>query len=69
MIIEVHVKPGAKETKVVKKEGNVYTIAIKAQTQDGKANQELIKFLRKQYKEVKIKTGHTSRRKLILVNL
>ena len=66
MILTVHVKPGAKETKIVswRDEGSV-TVAIAAPPVDGKANQELIRFLSKRLGIAKslitIKRGHSGR--------
>jgi len=66
MILSVQVKPGAQQTKVIgwRDEGTV-TIAVAAPPVDGKANQELIKFLSKRLGIAKslitIKRGHSGR--------
>jgi len=49
MIIEIHVKPGSNENKILEK-GTVWKIAIKAKPEEGKANAELIKFDGKYYR-------------------
>lgn len=70
MILTVHVKPGARESKVVgwRDEGTVI-IAVAAVPVDGAANQELIRFLSKQLGVAKslisIKRGHSGRVKHI----
>jgi uncharacterized protein (TIGR00251 family) len=70
MILTVHAKPSARETKVVswRDEGTVI-IALCAQPVDGKANQELIRFLSKKLGIAKslvtIKRGQSGRVKHI----
>lgn len=70
MILTVHVKPGAKQTRVVAwRDERSVTIAIAAPPIDGKANQELIRFLSQQLGVAKslitIKRGHSGRVKHI----
>ena len=66
-IIKVRVKPGSK-TQEIKKEDNVYIVKLKSRAEDNKANLELIKMLKKYFKaEVKIKSGFTSRSKIVEV--
>ena len=66
MIVTIHVKPNAQHTRVIgwRDEGTV-TIAIAAPPVDGKANQELIRFLSKRLGIAKslitIKRGHSGR--------
>lgn len=67
MIIEIHVKPGSNENKILEK-GTVWKIAIKAKPEEGKANAELIKFLEKELKnKVEIIRGKTSKKKVIKI--
>lgn len=68
MIIQVNVKPNSKEEKAEKISKNEYVIWLKEKAQKGKANQELIKILCKEfrvsYKKIKIKNP-TSRKKIV----
>ena len=67
MIIKVKVKPNSEKQEIAKN-GELYTIHLKSAAEDNKANIELIKLLSKFFKkEIKIKTGKTSRNKLIEV--
>ena len=66
-VIEIRVKPGSGRSEIVfdaqKKE---YVFYVKAQAEDGKANDEVLKIIRKESgKEGKIISGATSRKKLI----
>ena len=65
MRFQVTVKPGAKEDKIFKgAEG--YTVSLKAQAQEGKANAALVKLFWKELKwRVRIVRGVTSRKKLL----
>src|SRR3989344_4901156 len=57
----VKVKPNAKETKIISKSESEMTIALAAPATNGKANLELIKFLKKTFKtDIKILRGKTS---------
>ena len=67
MLIRIKVKPGAKENKVVEKEGE-YIVYVKAAPQRGEANREVEKVLEKFFgKEVRIIKGHKSRNKIVKV--
>ncbi|MFH1521550.1 MAG: DUF167 domain-containing protein [archaeon] len=49
-------------------DGSISKVFLKSQPKDNKANEELVKFLKKHFKkEVKIIKGFTSKRKLIEV--
>ena len=70
MILAVEVKPNARESKIIAwRDSGTAVIAIKAPPIDGKANQELIKFLSKELRIAKslimIKRGQGSRVKHI----
>ncbi len=72
MILTVHVKPSARETKVVSwQDAATVVIAIAAPPVDGKANQELIRFLSRKLGVAKslieIKRGQGSRVKHVEV--
>ena len=63
----VTVKPGAKEDKIVK-EGSGYKVWLKARPVDGKANEALVKLFKKKLGlRVKVKSGFTSRKKVLEV--
>ena len=66
MKIKIKVKPNSSQEKVVKNSDIEYDVWIKEKPVDGKANLELIKLLSKYFgREVEIKSGFTSRRKII----
>ena len=65
MILKVKVKPNARKTEILK-HGDELEIAVAAPAESGKANMELIKFLKKKFgSDVKIIRGKTSKRKTI----
>jgi hypothetical protein len=68
---EVHAKPKAKRTAVLKARALAVEIAIAAPPVDGAANEELVRFLSKLLevpkKNVKIVRGETSQAKLVAV--
>lgn len=67
MIINVKAHPNSEKQKIVR-EGKSYIVYLKSSPENNKANIELIKLLKKYFnKEVKIKTGFTSRKKIIEV--
>jgi len=67
MIIKVKVKPNSSEQSI-EKIGGDYLVKLKSSPEDGKANLELIKFLSKYFgSEVRIKSGFTSRHKVVEV--
>jgi uncharacterized protein (TIGR00251 family) len=66
MILTVHVKPNAKETKVTGwLDSGTVVIAIHAPATEGKANEELVAFVAKSLKMAKmfvvLKRGHASK--------
>lgn len=68
VILRVRVKPNAKQTRIQKGEDE-WIVALTAPPVDGKANQALIKLLSKELgmpkSRIQIKSGHTSRHKLV----
>ncbi|MDY7020474.1 MAG: DUF167 domain-containing protein [Cyanobacteriota bacterium] len=68
-IIQVKVKPNSKQQSIQKVADGHWMIHLKSPPVEGKANQELIKILAKQFNisksEVKIKSGLSSKHKLI----
>lgn len=68
MIIRVKVKPNSCEQDI-QKIGEEYIVRLKSAPENGKANIELIKFLKKYFgADVKIKSGLSSRKKIIEVS-
>lgn len=69
VILQVKVKPNSKLQSMVKDQEGTYIIHLKSPPVDGKANQELIKVLAKQFNipksQVTIKSGLSSKNKLI----
>lgn len=72
MRISVVVKPGARENSVTQV-GDDYLVNLKATPVDGKANKALIEVMAKHFQvrkaEVSIKSGHSSRRKLLDIEI
>ena len=70
---EVHAKPKAKKTAILKARADAVEIAIAAPPVDGAANEELIRFLAKLFgvpkRSVEIVRGETSQTKLVAVRL
>ena len=68
MKIHVKVKPNSVKQEIEKKE-DYYLVKLKSSPVNGKANIELIKILSKYFqKEVRIKSGFTSRKKIVEIN-
>ena len=62
-------KPNAPKTKITGFLGNKIKIDVHAQPEDGKANKEIIKFFKKNYKlNIEIISGKTSKEKLLKIN-
>ena len=69
MKINVKVKPNSGIQKVEQLSGNEYKVFLKSVPENNKANKELIRILSKYFKEeVKIKSGFTSRKKVVEVS-
>lgn len=67
MKIRVKVIPCSGEQSV-KKVDDFYVVKLKSSVENNKANMELVKFLRKYFKkQIKIKSGFTSRKKVLEV--
>ena len=67
MIIKIKVKPNSSEQSI-EKLGEEYLVKLKSRPEDGKANVELVKLLTKYFgSEVRIKSGFSSRRKIVEV--
>jgi len=66
-VISVQVKPNSGKSEVFfDSEKNIYVFSVKSSAEDGKANEEVLKIIRKEFKkEGKIISGATSRKKLI----
>ena len=67
VIVEVHVKPGSKEFKIVA-EGEAITVFCREEPVKGKVNKELIKQLSRLFhQKVWLVSGFTSREKKVLI--
>ena len=70
-ILEVKVKPNAKQQKIEITEAGVWLVSLRCPPVEGKANKELIKLLSKELgapkSKIQIKSGLTSRNKLIKI--
>jgi uncharacterized protein (TIGR00251 family) len=67
-IVKVRVKTGAPKTEVVGWDNDVLRIAVKARPEKGKANAEIIKLFKKEFKkDVEIVKGLKSRDKLLRI--
>ncbi|MGV8169533.1 MAG: DUF167 domain-containing protein [Candidatus Nanoarchaeia archaeon] len=68
-VIQVHVKPNSKESSIVfDEEKQVYVARVKAAPEDGKANAEVLKLVKKMTgKEARIISGATSKKKLVRI--
>ena len=68
-VIEVQVKPNSKQQSIAREEDGVFVVHLKSPPVDGKANQELITLLAKQFNipksQVIIKSGLSSKKKLV----
>ena len=69
--LRVWIQPGSKKNEVVEVREGFLKVKIKAPPVEGKANRELIKFLSSLLKiktrDIEIKSGQKSRRKIILI--
>lgn len=69
MRLTVKIQPNAKKSEIVGYEGDALKIRIKAPPVEGKANEELIRFLSKKWKvpksEIRIMHGQHSKTKMI----
>lgn len=69
MKISVKVKPGAREYKVEKVDGNNYNVWVKERPEKGKANEAVIRVLAGYFKvpksNVVVVTGFSSKRKIV----
>lgn len=72
MKISVKVKPNSKEQSVIKNEDGGLLVRLKSPPVEGKANQELINILAEEFKvkksQIKIKSGSSSRKKIIEIS-
>lgn len=70
-VIQVRVKPNSRVSLLEQKEDGTWFAQIKSPPVDGKANEELIALVAKYFKrtksEVSIKSGGSSRTKLVLI--
>jgi len=70
MIISVRVKPNSSKQEVERVSEKEFLVYLKKPARDGKANDELLKLLKKYFgKPVKIKSGLTFRKKMLEIDL
>lgn len=69
-VISLQVKPNSKKSEFFfDEEKKIYVFCVKSPAEDGKANDEVLKIIKKEWgKEGKIISGATSRKKLIKLN-
>ena len=66
MNLKIKLHPNSSQEKIKMLKDNEYEIWIKEKPLDNKANLELVKILKKHFKkDVKIKSGFTSRNKIV----
>jgi uncharacterized protein (TIGR00251 family) len=69
MLVQIKVKPNSKKPRIEEPTGGVMTVYLKSPPAEGKANEELIARLAERYgvprSRVRIKSGHSSRTKLV----
>ena len=66
MKIKIKLHPNSSQEKIKMLKNNEYEVWIKEKPLDNKANLELVKILKKHFKkDVKIKSGFTSRNKIV----
>lgn len=70
-ILTFKVKPNKRETKIIKKEGEIYYLDLAATPVDNQANKELIRFVSQEFKipksNIEIVSGKTSRLKRLKI--
>lgn len=70
-VMEIRVKPGARQSQLVQAEDGSWLAQLKAPPVEGKANQELIALVARHFRcarsAVSIKSGAASRRKLVRI--
>ena len=70
--LTLHIQPGAKKTEVTGEHGDALKIRLAAPPVDGKANDALLRFLADRLglarQQVILKSGQTSRRKIVEVS-
>lgn len=71
-VIQIRVKPNARASALEQQEDGTWVAQIKSPPVDGKANEELLTLVAKQFacrkSEVSIKTGGSSRVKLVRID-
>ncbi|MDO8467897.1 MAG: DUF167 domain-containing protein [Nanoarchaeota archaeon] len=70
MILSIKVKPSSGKQEIEKISESEFKVYLKSHPENNKANEELIKLLKKHFgaKEVKIRSGKTSKKKLVEIN-
>lgn len=69
LILNAHIAPNSSRTEIVGLHGDSLKIKIKAPAQDGKANEELVRFLSEKLnvpkRNIEIVKGHTQKKKFV----
>ena len=66
--LTVKIQPNSSKNEVYEIKDKILKIRINAPPEDGKANAELLKFLKKEYKlDARILKGHKGREKILLI--
>ena len=67
-MIKIQVKPNSKRTEILEERDKFLKVAISAPAHEGKANQELLKFLKKEKGwKAEIVKGKTSKTKIVKI--
>ena len=73
MKIFVKAKPNAREEEVLRVDENHFVVAVKEPPVGGKANEAIVRALAKYFKipksQVRITSGHTSRQKVVEIEI
>jgi uncharacterized protein len=73
LILTLHIQPGAKKTEIAGEHGDALKIRLAAPPVDGKANAALLEFIADRLRVTKgavtLKSGQTSRRKVVEVTV
>lgn len=73
MLLSVYIQPNSSKSEISGEHDGMLKIRIASPAVDGKANRELVKFLAKHFKikknQITIKSGETSRRKILKINI
>ena len=67
-ILKIRVKPNSKRTEILEEQADFLKIALSAQARDGRANAELLRFLKKEKGwRAEIVKGKTNKNKILRI--